>query len=371
MYQEVVLGGEGQRFVLDPPGGRPSWSATVTVKSSRGIVQAATLGSCVIDPVETALTDVASIGETSLSLASTAGIAPGTRYQLVDPDGAHEWVVVVAVDPSRVTTRRPLVNRFAPGSILGGCQISIAIDPSWSSAVANLTDQLDVQVGYRLHWSYSIAGVATSTTTTADLVRVPQHGRVSAADVDRRFPGWIEKLPSAYRESGGSELIAEAFELVNRDVLEHPEIRRARDAAVLRELAIIRANFVELEHASLFEHASSASLREAEQRYRQRFDELVREAKENRSPPPTIAPPLDDKDDPPYSLAHVSTIDALMEWLAANPINKKTKGKAFIAIWIPRLRTADERTVAIKLINASVRSPRLRDSLIVKIARGS
>jgi hypothetical protein len=285
VHQELVLARAGQRFVLDPPG-RPSSASCVVVESSQGVVQKATAGACVIDPVDTTLTEAAPIAAKSLALASTANMAVGTRYQLTGVDGTREWFVVMSVTDAGVTLRRPLVNTFAPGSSVLGCRISIAVDVRWIALVANVTDHLDVNAGYRVHWSYVIDGVDTSTITTADVVRAPPPQRVSAADVDGHFPGWIANLPVAYRETEGDELLAEALDLVNRDVVAHREIRRARDAGALRELAIMRAKVVELEHAVLFEHGSPAVLADAEQCYRQRFDELLQEARRREADRP-------------------------------------------------------------------------------------
>jgi hypothetical protein len=349
VHQDLVLGRAGQHLFLDPPGGRPTGSATVVVESWQGVAQAATTGACTIDPASAPLADVASIGARSLALATTAHITPGSRYQLVGPDDLREWVVVLAVEGSRVAIRRPLVNRFEAGAVLG-CRLSIAVDDVWASTVANLTDHLDVPAGYHVRWTYELAGVATSTTSTADLVRIPPSARISAADVDSRFPGWIAKLPSAYRESRGAELIAEAIELVNRDVRAHPEIRRARDAAMLRELAIIRANFVELEHQALFDHAPSAALRAVEERYQARFDELLQQAKTPRRSAAT----------PRTSDEVVSVIDALMAWLAVHPLDTGTNLRMLVETWIPRLETTEERTAAAQLVRASVTSERKR-----------
>jgi hypothetical protein len=238
----------------------------------------------VIDPVDTTLTEGAPIAAKSLVLASTANMAVSARYQLTGADGTREWFVVTSVTDAGVTLRRPLVNAFAPGAHVLGCRISIAVDVRWIALVANVTDHLDVNAGYRVHWSYMIDGAGTASITTADVRRAPPTPRVSAADVDGHFPGWLANLPAAYRETDGDELLAEAIDLVNRDVVAHPEIRRASDAIALRELAIMRAKVVELEHAVLFEHGSTAALAEAEQRYGARFEELLDETRRREAP---------------------------------------------------------------------------------------
>jgi hypothetical protein len=361
VHQEIVLGAPEQRFFLDPPD-RPRGPASVVVTSHTGTVQTATTGDCALDLHATTVTELAAAGTIALRVASTLGITPGTPYDVVAVDGDRIRVVATrVVDATTVALRRPLVRAVPPPAQLAGCRIAVQVDPAWAADVANVTEHLDVDAGYVLAWSYGGA----SARTTADLVRTPQRAQVTPDDVERRFPGWHALLADAFAPT---DAIAEALDLVHRDVRAHRTIRRARDAAALRELAIIRAHAVAVEHAVMFRGVPYAELVAADGRYQSRLAVLVHDASVRpvvpQSPqPPSVADP------PPqeFSVAHANVIEAMMEWVGRNPLTDVENFLQFEKLWPPRLRTPDERQVAAMFLRAQ--SPRLPKGLRKRFSR--
>ncbi|HWO24323.1 MAG TPA: hypothetical protein VNO30_36515 [Kofleriaceae bacterium] len=282
-HQEIVFQRAGQSLHYDPPEGRPSGTPTVAVlRAETGHREAATVGACSVDAVRTALQTPGIAGMSTLLLADGAGVARGRRYQLCNDEGEHEWIEVRAVSGARVTTRRPLLFYYPARSPLVGCRISVAVDPAWAADPAKLSDRSDPgelePSGYLLHWAYTVDGVALAGVSFADLVRQAALELVTPMDIDERFPGWLASLPSEHRESQGADLILEAVAGVKLDALgSRHAMRRIRDVAVLRELVMLRASLIAVEHNALFGRASELDLSTAERRYHARRDELLRD----------------------------------------------------------------------------------------------
>lgn len=341
-HQEIVLGGRGQAFYLEPIA-RPRRPVSVVVTHYAGAWHAATLD-CELDPFETTLAEAAPAGSTSLRLKTTDGIVIGARYVV-----ARHGVVVTAVDGDRVTLRRPFALPLDASEPFLGCRITARVDPAWAANVANLTEHLDVEAGYLLEWTYyTQAGTQTTARTTADLVRTPQLARVTPEDVDGRFPGWLALV------SRPEDVIAEAFDIVRRDARLHRSIRRARHAFALRELAILAAHVIATEAAVLFGDTPHARLVEAEKRYHARLTELVAAANE---PPPPPKPALSWKsqvEDPVarYSVAHATVIESMKEWIARNPLDSWDRVRELSKQWLARLQTPDERKVGAKVLRS-------------------
>lgn len=302
--QEVIYNLVGQSFFYDPPEGRPTGTPTLIVYRAMSDDEAggvtATTGACSIDSVNTTLAVAANAGDSTISVGSGTGIARGRRYLLTDVDGDREWIEVISVNGTAVGLRQPLRNAYAvTTSTFVGCRISAAIADAFVQNKSNLTDILDPNnrlwitsqsdmswipgaAGYRLRWSYTVASVPTIGVSYADLVRYQAKNLVSPLDVDRRFPNWIDRLPTDYQEDQGVGLIDEAFQAVKMDALGDAQvIRRLRNTEVLRELVIYRANLVALEASAMAggKGANTETVQLARTLYQQRYDQLFREPK--------------------------------------------------------------------------------------------
>jgi len=297
--QEVIFNVTGQSFFYDPPEGRPSGTPTVSVYQAfaddAAAAVSATTGVCSVGSVSTTFS--ASAGDTSITVASGTGITRGRRYLVTDTDGDREWVECISINGTTVGLRQPLRNTYAASSTFVDCRISISVDSTWVASTSNITDILDPYnrlwltnqepaawvpgaAGYRLRWSYTVNGVATIGVSFADLVRYQAKNLVSPLDVDRRFPGWIDRLPTDYQEDQGQGLIDEAFQAIKMDCLgDEQVVRRIRSTEVLRELTIYRANLIAVEAGAFAGGSTVDMIKLAHERYDQRFNQLIREPK--------------------------------------------------------------------------------------------
>jgi hypothetical protein len=145
-HLELIYKLTGQSIYFDVPEGRPDPSPTVAVflstNTDDGPTEAATTGSTSVDSVNTTLGSAATAQSNQVSVASATGIARGRRYLLTDLDGDQEWIEVIALSGTTVTTRQPLVNSYASGSALVGTRITISILDSWAADLNKISDVL-------------------------------------------------------------------------------------------------------------------------------------------------------------------------------------------------------------------------------------
>jgi hypothetical protein len=269
MHQELVFGGAGQVFEIETET-LPREPVSVVVTRHTGEVQAA-VDRCLIDPVTTVLAEDAPRGARVLHVGSTRGVTPNARY-----DVGGQRITVYRLDGEhRLILRRPLLEPAHEDTALRGCRILAPAADAWVNDPTKLTDHQEVSAGYQLVWMYA-GRIARST---ADLVRTPLQGRVIPEDVEGRFPGWRAAVNDPVRA------IAEAADIVRRDVLRHPTIQRVRDAVALRELVILQARIVAVEEAVMFRGESIATLAATEAPYLARLAELA-----SAGPPPAVAP---------------------------------------------------------------------------------
>lgn len=298
-HAEIIFGLTGQSFTYDPPEGRASGTPTVQVFSTStdddGTAESATTGSASVDSVNTTISAAAAIGDNTLTLTSGTGVAKNRRYLLTDADGNQEWIECIGINGTAARLRQPLINAYASGATFVGCRISISVDSTWVATRSKLTDVLGASwrtddasgsdvvagaAGYRLRWSYTVGGVATIGVSYADLVRYQAKNIVSALDVDRTFPGWIDSLAIDYREDQGAALVEEAFRTVKMDALADAQlVRRIRDTQVLSELVIYRANVLAVQNNVVRGAADPRTLEIARDLYEQRYVSLIREPK--------------------------------------------------------------------------------------------
>jgi hypothetical protein len=297
--QEVLYNVTGQSFFYDPPEGRASGTPTCAVylctADDTGTAETATSGVASVDSVNTTFS--ASAGATSITVALGTGITRGRRYLVTDVDGDREWIECISINGATVGLRQPLKNTYAASSTFQGCRISISVDSTWVATQSKITDVLDLTgrawrtdqlvdrwvvgaAGYRLRWTYTVNSISCLGVSYADLVRYQAKNLVTALDVDRRFPGWIDRLATDYQEDQGQALIDEAFAAIKLDALgDEQVIRRIRDTQVIRDLTIYRANVLAQE-AALFSGGSNAEqVKAARDLYEMRYAQLIREPK--------------------------------------------------------------------------------------------
>lgn len=299
-HAEILLAVASQSLTYDPPElYRPSGTPTVTVyrgyadDSASGV--SATTGAASVDSVDTTLSAAASIGDTEVSVTSATGIARDRRYLVTDASGAIEQLEVRGVSGTTVYLRTPLANDYASGATLQGQRITIAIDDTWAADTSNLTDSVvdttdvrfspgaDVPIaaaGYRVRWSYTVNSIPTIGVSYFDLVRYHAKTLVRPLDVDRLFPGWIDRLPPDYRVDQGAALIQEAFSSIKMDALADSQlVRRIRDTQVLAELVKYRANVLAMQNDVMAGRRDASAYALANDLYDRRYNQLIREPK--------------------------------------------------------------------------------------------
>lgn len=284
-HQEIIFGVAGQSFIYDCPEGRPASNPAPTVEvfaadaDDEGATEEATTGSVSIDSVNTTLNGAISRGAVAATLTDGTGVTRGRRYLL----GGVEWVEVASISGASVTFRHPVINDHDDGATFEGTRLSIAVDASWVQDENNISDFAGMPPGasgYRLRWTYTANGEATLGVSYADLVRYQAKNLVTPLDVDRTFPGWIDRLSTDYRADQGAALIDEAFQALKMDALTDAQlVRRMRDTQVIAELVKYRANLLAVQTNVLANGGDPRTLDIARDLYDQRYNALVREPK--------------------------------------------------------------------------------------------
>lgn len=299
LNQEVIFALGGQKFFYDAEARPSAPSCTVYLSTSDddSAAETATSGGASVESVDTTSDGAVSAGAQTIVLDDVANIARGRRYLFTDATtGIKEWLDVITLVTATKTIglRQPLRNSFADASTLQSTRITINVLDSWAATKAKLTDVLstswrtdrEVQpwiagaAGYRLRWSYTANGAVTLGVSFADLVRYQAKNLVTPLDVDRRFPGWIDRLPTDYLQDQGQALIDEAYQAMRMDCLGDEQlVRRIRNTEVLRELVVYRANLVAQEAALFAGGASKELVASALEIYGRRYKQLIREPK--------------------------------------------------------------------------------------------
>lgn len=286
VVQEILHGITGQTLVFDALEGRPSSVTSVTVyyadSGDDGPTQLATTGSGAVDTNPATTTSGASGGDqvdpTAITLTSGTGVLRDRAYRLTSPTGAWEWVELVKVNGTAVVSRVPLINAYASGSTFESTRMSITIDPTWVADRGNLASEEDVSARFRVAWVYVVNGTTYRRLSHFDLVRYTATHSVTPIDVDIRFPGWIDRLPTDYRSEQGRRLIDQAWRDVRDDLRGDRKLGRwLRDSDVISVLVAARANLGSVERSVFNGNATADQMKAASDIYRQRYDQLVRE----------------------------------------------------------------------------------------------
>lgn len=284
--QEVVFAQAGQTLILDAPEGRPSSVTSVTVwdgyADEDSTAELATTGAGAVEAnPNTTTTAIAGYGQSDprkVTVTAATGIALGRSYLLTSSSGESEWIEVVRLNGLDVYARAKLHNTYPVGSALATSRMSIGMDAAWIADKTNLASEEGTEPGYRVAWVYVVAGVTHRRLTFFDLVRNSSAHTVRPIDVDRRFPGWLDKLPTDYRREQGRPLIEASFAELRADLLaDGKTLRWLRHGDVINSLVIHRANQMAVEQNAQEGRATVEQADQAQQLYRQRYDQLIRE----------------------------------------------------------------------------------------------
>ena len=244
LHQELLLGAASQVIDCVCPDGRPASVTSVTIHATDAddATIAATCTGATVDSVSTTTSAAAGDGQSepsSIPLTSATGVTVGRTYLLAGSDGLNEWVTIIAVSGSTATAKHNLRNAYASGATFKSTRIYATVPDAWAAATNNLTDP-SKRTGYRVRWVYVGAdGLTHTVQTTVALVRYQTRNQVLPVNIDARFPGWLERLPTDYRSDQGKGLIDAAFESVRLDLLQEGQSDHAmRDPAVFSELVI-------------------------------------------------------------------------------------------------------------------------------------
>jgi hypothetical protein len=290
--QDILFGVASQTLFFDAPEGRPS-AATVAVyedsQGSTGTAEAATTGDVSVDSYSTTFSAASGDGEvdpTELNLTTVTGMNRGQVYLVISITTGHrEMVEISHIDTVNVKAyaKTPLLNAYATNDTVQSVRMSVTVDTTWASDVSNLSDPLCPSQRHRVEWSYTADSTPRRAAGWFDLIRLSTVHSVTPPDVDGRFPGWLDRLPTDDRIGQGERLIRQAFREVGFDLLEHGLADYAqRNGPVINELVIYKSRVLSAE--ANFDHAgtSEAQLARAEKAYERRLNLLRPAPKTNQ-----------------------------------------------------------------------------------------
>jgi hypothetical protein len=225
--QDILFGITGQSLVFDAPEGRASSVVSSTVYESfsgdTSTAEGATTGSAAVDTNPATTFDAASgdgqANPRKCNLTATTGIVVGRPYRATSATGEVDIVEVTAIAAADyVIVREPLKNAYTSADTFVTTRIAHAIDSTWVAASDNLSPAFDPNPRYRWRLVYVVSSVTCVHDLYFDLVRYAGRHDVSPVDVDRRAPGWLDRLPDGYEEDQGRALIEEAYQAIKFDL---------------------------------------------------------------------------------------------------------------------------------------------------------
>lgn len=248
---DVLFDVPSQSLHFDAPEGRPSAvTASSIYESAAGddsTVEDATSGSPSIEATPNTTIDADSgpgqSDERRANVASTSGAAVGRVYLLTNAAGEKDWAEVAAISSGAyVVARDPLQNAYASGDTLQTTRISQPLSTSWCAEVGNISGSFDPNPRYRWRLRYTVSSVEYVHDLYFDLVRYAARHDVTPIDVDRRAPGWMQRVATFHREDQGRSLIDEAWVEVKFDLysMSTPD-QSIRNREVVNELVKLKA----------------------------------------------------------------------------------------------------------------------------------
>lgn len=283
--QDILFGVSSQTLVFDAPEGRPSSVTSVDVRawnaSDDDSDEFTLTGSVEANP-NTTLDGAAGPSQTNprnVPLTATTGIEIGRAYLIAHATSAlKEWAEVESITSAdSVTVRHPLHNDYAATATFQSTRITASVDNTWAADETNILDS-GANPMYRVRWVYVVGGVTYVADTYFNLVRYGARHGVVPQDVDLLFNGWLDALPTDYRNDQGRKLIEDAYRAVKIDLhginLDDAAIA---EAEIVDELVRYRAierfewtQFLSSRNGDQTRHLA------AKQEYMQRLDSLLR-----------------------------------------------------------------------------------------------
>ena len=271
---DILFGVTGQSLYFDCPEGRPSAVTSSTVYENTtgddGTAESATTGSAAVETSPNTTFDAASgDGEANpnqCNLTATTGCAIGRVYLATNATLESERVEVTAISSgAHVLAREPLKNSYTTADTFVSTRVTHAIDSTWVADTSNISAEIAPNQRYRWRLVYVVNSVTYVHDAYFDLLRYAARHDVTALDVDRKFPGWIDRLPTYYREDQGRTLIDEAHREIKYDLYnELKGDQDIRNREVINELVILRAGML-LDPSEV-----------NERRYHDRFAQIIR-----------------------------------------------------------------------------------------------
>jgi hypothetical protein len=287
--QDIYYGVAAQTLYYDATS-RPSAIATCEVFEARdgddATAEVATSGAASISSVNTTFDAASGNGQSDprvCHLTATTGITIGGRYLLTNATSDMEWGEVVDITSTvSVTLRHPLRNAYASADTFVSTRMSKTISSTWVADENNVSSGLDPNPRYRVRWAFTNgAGVTEVRAGYFDLVRYSATYTVTGLDVDDMFPGFLDTLPTRYREDQGASLIDAAYHQgVKIDL--HQEVKadqQQRNQEVIDILVIHKANELAQEVRLQRGGGSVEAVEVARLGYQERFNHLIKEPK--------------------------------------------------------------------------------------------
>ncbi len=271
---DMLFNVTGQSLYFDCPEGRPSSVTSSTVYENTtgddGTAESATTGSAAVETSPNTTFDAASGDGQSdprkCNLTATTGCAVGRVYLATSATLESERIEVSAIaSADYIIAREPLANSYAAADTFVSTRVTHAIDSTWVADSSNISSGIAPNAKYRWRLVYVVSSVTYVHDVYFDLLRYPARHDVTPMDVDRKFPGWMDRLPTYHREDQGRSLIDEAHREVKYDLYnELKGDQDIRNREVVNELVILRAGMlVDLTETN-------------EKRYRDRFAQILR-----------------------------------------------------------------------------------------------
>lgn len=291
--QDILFGIAGQAVYYDAPEGRPSSVTSVEVFADEHDDTS---------PGESAITGVGSVESISttfanpsgptqddgykLHLTSVAGLirsTPANRrwYWATATDGAREQVEVARIESAgnHGYARNQLTQEYVSGNTFASPRITATIATAWAADTNKLSDPLNPSPKYRVRWVYVVGGVTYVGVSWFDLVRYSALSTVTPMDVERRFAGWLHRLPTDERLEQGQRIIREAQREVGMRLLELGKgLTPQRNSPALNELVLYMARLIAHEQQYDGGADNAAQVERAEREFDRRFG-LFREPK--------------------------------------------------------------------------------------------
>ncbi len=251
---DILYGVTGQSLYFDCPEGRPSSVTSSTVYANttgdNGTTESALTGSAAVETSPDTTFDAASgdgqADPRKCNLTATTGTAIGRVYLATNATLEREFVEVRAISSAdHIIAREPLQNSYAATDTFVSTRITHSVDSTWVADSSNISGDIDPNAKYRWRLVYVVSSVTYVHDLYFDLLRYAGRHDVTPMDVDRKFPGWLDRLPTYYREDQGRALIDEAYKEIKYDLYNELKADQAiRNREVLNELVILRAGML-------------------------------------------------------------------------------------------------------------------------------